>query len=451
MRISEFVLLISLYALLPLIPSFLYLNGVADNLTFFIVTSRVAGIYAFVWYALQFMVTARSRVLDKIGAQDRRLVLHMQIAIVVLAAVFVHTTFGDEKQANEIQVWFGSVSNTLFLWVTLLSGLFFTNYFVRFLPLLISTRDKVANLLRLNYEHCQLLHLAIPVGMLLLLVHVLLLPGEGLVLFKLCMALLGFSALTVYLNYKIRIPKILRESPWSVAEVVHESDSVITVYLNPPAKGKIKHRAGQFCFFRPLDNSLPPQSHPFTISSKPDSDLLSVTVKHAGDFTTKIRSIKPGCPVCIDGAYGKFSYKLIPTSRNLVFIAGGIGITPMLSMLRDLATKETNRKVILFWGAKCADDLFCFKEIQDLEQQMKNFEFVPVLSDESAWTAKKGRIDNALLTDTLDRHGMPLDGPERDTCEFFICGPAPLVSSAVKILKEATVPGHRIHTERFAF
>lgn len=451
MRFYKFIPLFFLYLLLPLLPLFLFLQSADTDPTLFLLISRTAGIYAFVWYALQFVVTARTPLLEGMIALDRRLLLHMITAVGVLMIVFIHTNFGNEKYVSKIQAGLGGTAETVFLWATLFSSLFFSNYFIRFIAVLIPYRDKIAALVKLTHEGCLRLHYAMPAGMVLLIAHVILIPGQGLIMFKACMAMIGTCSLSVFLYHKTLVPKIMQRHPWKVNKIIPESDSVVTVLFDPPPGKKIKHSAGQFCYIRPLDNPTPPQSHPFTISSGPEDKRLGITVKQLGDFTAKIKEMKLNSKVCIDGAYGNFSHDRVPWDRSLIFIAGGIGVTPMLSMLRDLSIKDPKRKVILVWGVRYEADLICQKTIQTIKKHMEHFIFEPVLSRAPDWKGRKGRIDKAVLENILTSNGLDTNPLNRTVCEFFICGPGQMTSDILQILKEKKIPNCTIHTERFSF
>src|SRR3970040_78401 len=98
-----------------------------------------------------------------------------------------------------------------------------------------------------------------------------------------------------------------------------------------------KHRAGQFLFVRfPSEKDLN-ESHPFTISSAPSEDVLRLTIKASGNFTRDLFSnLKAGSDAVVEGAYGSFDYRT--GGGKQIWVAGGIGITPFLSFIRDLET-----------------------------------------------------------------------------------------------------------------
>lgn len=445
---QHFFLIIGLYLLLPLLPVYLFLQAAGSDIPFHLVISRIAGIYAFVWYSLQFILASRLRPVEWAASQDKRLTLHMLLATGLLVIVLIHTGFGDEKHASRIQAGFGGTADTVFLYATLFSALFFTNYFIRFLPFLIPFRDKLTSLLSLTHEKCRLLHYAMPAGLLLVIVHILLLPGNDLAVFKICMVLIAGTGLAAFSIHRFLIPRLILNHPWKVAEVIQESSSVTTLAFDPPAGKRFRHAAGQFCYICPLDDQFPRQFHPFTISSNPQAPRPTVTVKHVGDFTSLLKKIKPGTPVGIDGPYGKFTCRKTSPGSELVFIAGGIGITPMLSMLRDLSQEDPIRKAFLIWNVRDPKDLICREEVEAQSRQVKNFIFEPVISGLGQWGGRKGRINEKLLRELLQIHGFRTK--DKSTI-FFICGPPAMISTTVSALKTMGISGRQIHTERFAF
>jgi len=290
-----------------------------------------------------------------------------------------------------------------------------------------------------------------PIALVLVLVHVFLLRDQGLGVFKISMTLIAAAGLVLFAWRRLVAPSLRSRHPWKVAGVTQVSDSITTLAFEHPGGRRLRHHPGQFCYLFPLNDELPRESHPFTISSSPADPRPTVTVKNLGDFTAQVRALKPGDAVCLEGAYGRFSYQHVPENRELVFIAGGIGITPMLSMLRHISREDPKRKVTLVWGARNAEDLICREEFEIWSREMENFLFEPVLSRARQWEGRIGRIDKALLADVFEnKNGQ--DGPvDRSTAEFFICGPPAMVRTVLHALTDLGFAARRIHTERFAF
>jgi len=123
--------------------------------------------------------------------------------------------------------------------------------------------------------------------------------------------------------------------PYTVEAVRHPNASTTEVTLRAQKTRIKKQRAGQFLFVRfPRDKGLN-ESHPFTISSAPREDVLRVTIKASGDFTRYLfQHLQAGMEAVVEGAYGMFDYKT--GGQQQIWIAGGIGLTPFLSFVRDM-------------------------------------------------------------------------------------------------------------------
>ena len=126
---------------------------------------------------------------------------------------------------------------------------------------------------------------------------------------------------------------------------------------------------------------------------------------------------------------------------NLVFIAGGIGITPFLSMLRYLRDTEANRQVLLIWGNKTEADIVCRHEIETMDAAMSSLQVVHVMSSQDDWPGEKGYVTSQLL-------GKYLDGVESP--QVFLCGPPVMMDKVIPSLLSLGISKQRIHDERFA-
>ena len=144
-------------------------------------------------------------------------------------------------------------------------------------------------------------------------------------------------------------PRRLLRSAYRVLDIVNESHNVWTIALAPSKGDALTYLPGQF-YFLALHRAGRPgvEMHPFTISSSPtQAGYVSSTIKESGDFTRTIGRTKPGDLAVVHGAFGRFSYVLYPEETDLVFIAGGIGITPFMSMLRHMRDTEAHIRATL--------------------------------------------------------------------------------------------------------
>ena len=254
------------------------------------------------------------------------------------------------------------------------------------------------------------------------------------------------AAVASYLWHRVVRRRLLRRVPYKVIEVRRETDGVWTISLAPPeGVERFDYLPGQFHFltFHRAPN-LPVEEHHWTITSSPTTPgVLCSTIKESGDFTASIGKTKPGDMALVDGPFGRFSYTLHPDERELVFIAGGIGITPLMSMLRHLRDTRAERSVTLLYANSSEADIVFHDELADMERGGAiPLKVVHVLSKPSdAWQGERGRLDE----DKIKR----LSGPELPGLAFYVCAPPELMNLTIRTLRKAHVPAARIHFERF--
>ena len=158
-----------------------------------------------------------------------------------------------------------------------------------------------------------------------------------------------------------------------VRDVRLENPTVATLVLEPKTRNRDGSTTswafapGQFAWIR-LDRSATGQEHPFTIASSAHDEFTEFTIRGAGDFTRRIRRLLPGQPVWVDGPHGAFTSDLTNASAGFVLMAGGVGITPMLSMVRTAAHRGDPRPYRLVVVASAPEDLFFREELANLRR-----------------------------------------------------------------------------------
>jgi propane monooxygenase reductase component len=152
--------------------------------------------------------------------------------------------------------------------------------------------------------------------------------------------------------------------------------------------------------------------------------------------------IKVGDELELTGPYGVFTLRATST-RRLLFIGGGAGMAPILSLLRSLAEAGTVLPAVYYYGARRPEDLFHVEELEELVERLPDFRFVPALSeieaDGNGWVGETG-----LITDVVDR--LEEDVSE---VEAYVCGPPPMVEAAIALLERRGVPESQIHFDKF--
>ncbi len=267
-------------------------------------------------------------------------------------------------------------------------------------------------------------------------------PAMG-VLWLVLAALGVFSYLHLTVFQRLRA----RSRALAVTEVTRVADRVWGLRMEPESgDGVFTHLPGQFMFVTLLrGRGLPAEEHPFTIASAPGEDgALEIAPKELGDFTCTVGETRPGDRAAVMGPYGRFSYLLRPERRRLVLVAGGIGITPFMSMLRHMRDSGNERDVLLLYGNRTAGDIAFGRELSALagSQSPPGLEVVHVLSRPSAeWEGETGYIDRELLERYLEDTGQT---------GFYVCGPPAMMETVTRTLGSMGAPPERIHTERFS-
>ena len=258
-------------------------------------------------------------------------------------------------------------------------------------------------------------------------------------------SLLGVAVLT-YLYHRGLRPFWNRRHAYRVIDVLKEAHNVWTVKLVPPEGRKCyAYLPGQFHFLTLYrGRGLPLEEHPFTISSTPTQEgFVSSTIKVSGDFTALIGQTNPGDQAAVHGPFGRFSYVLHPDERDLVFIAGGIGITPLMSMLRHMRDSQSKRPVLLLYANKTDKDIVFGDELTTMESgELAGLTVVHILSQAGdSWMGETGRVDRQKI----ERLCGSISGKA-----FYVCGPPTMIDRVNKDLRDLGVADARIHTERFS-
>ncbi|HPW68569.1 MAG: ferric reductase-like transmembrane domain-containing protein [Desulfomonilia bacterium] len=258
----------------------------------------------------------------------------------------------------------------------------------------------------------------------------------------------AIAAVSVFVYHRLIRPRILRKHAYRVTEVVPEAPGVWTVKLAPAAGEPLfDYLPGQFQFITFFRNrGLPEEEHHWTISSSPAGrDYVSSTIKALGDFTSTMGQTRVGDRAAVHGGFGRFSYVLYPKERDLVFIAGGIGITPLMSMIRHMQDTRDTRQVLLLYANKDQSGIVFSRELSEIEAGgHPSLRVVHVLgSPGPGWKGETGFVDEEKI--------LRLCGDDLDGKIFYVCGPSGLIDAVLDALTGLGVEDYRIRIEIFSF
>lgn len=242
---------------------------------------------------------------------------------------------------------------------------------------------------------------------------------------------MGFAAITyrTLLGYII-VPNI----EYIIDEVRTINTTIVEIVMHPKdPKQCMRYIPGQFIFVGFPDSHGLEEVHPFSLSSQPDDLCISIGVKALGDYTKHLGELKAGDRAIVEGPFGRTSYKYYATKEQ-IWIAGGIGVTPFLGMARSLKP-EDNYKVDLYYSVNDQSEAAFLEEFQAIAAANPNFRIIP-------WFAKEKSFLNA---EAIVKESGGVLGKE-----IFVCGPPPMMKAIKAQFGKWKVPVSKMHSEEFS-
>ncbi len=252
------------------------------------------------------------------------------------------------------------------------------------------------------------------------------------------------AALLLLVHGRIIRPLALKKKPWKVAEVRPENGPCWTIALEPDGHDGLDFEAGQFGWLTVGPTPFSLQQHPFTIASSAERPKsVEFTIKELGDFTATIKDIPSGTPAFVEGPFGAFALDEVVEEDGAVFVAAGVGITPVMSMLRTLRDRELSPPLKLIYGNPSRERAIFFEELQQLSDAL-DLDVTHVLEEPPEnWNGEQGFITPDILANRLPDD----DGKRR----YYVCGPSVMMDIVEEYLvDEHGVDGRRVFSERFA-
>jgi len=235
---------------------------------------------------------------------------------------------------------------------------------------------------------------------------------------------------------------------YNVEKVEHVTDSTLLLTLRKrEGEGIFSFLPGQYAAISFKRGMRPSPARCFSILSSPtDHASLQFSMRERGHFTRALGKLKEGDTVKVRGPFGGF---VLDTSRdiNTVLLAGGIGVTPFISMARYATALRASNNVTLVYSCQNQDDIPFLEELKDLQVLNPQLKVMFVIAEGpvdklAGQHVAMGMINQALLDSIVENNY------EQKT--FFICGPPPFMHASVGALKARHVNQHHIITEAFA-
>ncbi|MFH1008865.1 MAG: ferric reductase-like transmembrane domain-containing protein [Candidatus Latescibacterota bacterium] len=451
--------LVACAVVILVVPVAVVLTKAPADVVWLKVLQQIFGLWSFLLLVGQFILSSRLHTLEVGIGLDRLLHAHRYTGMAALVCLSSHAVFfllhallvEPDHPLDVARDWPVFVGMGMFLIVLVISitGL----YWKRF---------------RVRYETWKNIHYAAYALPPIVLIHIFLLGthAKSSPTIRVLLIALGLGYVGIVLS-RLRTYFRKRRRPFRVDQVIAQTYDTVSLRLS--GGYPVAYQPGQFAFLTLIRHGRKAAPHPFTLSSSPDQDFLEFSIKASGDFTRTIAATREDDHAYIEGPYGNFSCltdqrlttikELVvrpggiadyqPAAlQELVFLAGGIGITPFISMLRYLHGQKSTVPLLLFWANKTVQDVAFRDELRALCQQHPNWRVVHAFSGEKDGSVPGfGQVEYGYVTGEL-LHAYVPDVSGRG---YFLCGPPIFRELLVQNLRSVGVADPNIHFEMFSW
>ena len=250
-------------------------------------------------------------------------------------------------------------------------------------------------------------------------------------------------------DMQIQIPEELfsvKQYDYHVAFIKDLTPTIKHLRLELPEKEEIEFKAGQYVqILAPKYKGSDEEVYrAYSIASSPmDTKAVELYIGYVkeGKATTYVLNfLKEKMKLTVVGPYGDFFYQ--DSNREMVMVAIGTGMAPIMSILKYMRSNNIQRKVTFYFGARTAEDLFEMDTLEQLQKDLPNFKLVTCLSkptEKCNWSGEVGRVTDMLQKYLTDASGA----------EAYLCGSPVMVDSVIPILKDKGMPEEHIYYDKF--
>ncbi|MBV8710887.1 MAG: ferredoxin reductase family protein [Solirubrobacterales bacterium] len=407
-------------------------NGLADVRDFpsgLVSAGRLTGLLGAYLALVQLALLSRLPALERAAALDRRVAWHRPAAIGCIGLLCAHAVLITAGYAIGDRIGLPAEIRRL------LSGYPGVITAVAALAILVAVTATSARRLRrrLRYETWHFTHLYVYLAVALAFSHQIA-TGSDFVgnpaarVYWTCLYLVTGA---IVLAGRVVIP-LARAFQFRlrVVRVLDEGPTATSIELGGRRLDRLAVRSGQFFSWRFLTRADWWEAHPFSLSAAPDGQRLRITVKRLGDFSARVRSIRPGTRVIAEGPFGAFT-SASRRRRRAALIAGGVGITPIRALLEDMPGAPGDIAVV--YRSASAADVILRDELNELATR-RGAEIHYLIGEPRA---PSGDDLRTLVPDIAER-------------DVYVCGPPEMTQATRATLRGYGVPARQITTERFS-
>ena len=398
-------------------------------ITTLVILGEICGLTGFSILALQVALAGRFKFIDQPFGLDQAMWFHKLMAIVGGVLLLLHPVF-FAVNARSMILFIGEVS-----WKVQIARIA--------LVLLIATvvSSLLLKQLHFQYQVWRFLHKSVVFILILGFIHSILIGHQIYNTFAMQVYWWAlFAIVTLIFMYRNLYVPAWGRRKFKVSSVEQATYDTYTLKLEPEDDKPLVHHPGQFMFIKLKRPGRKSEQHPFTIASSPTGEMpLTVTIKKSGDFTNSISETVSGDKALIEAPFGRFSF-LHDNPQKFIFIAGGVGVTPIMSMLRYLRDTGDKRKALLIYGNKTEKDIIFRDELEKMSDWLK---IVYIMSaPDQQWKGARGYITGEFLKKNA--------GDMLTDAHVYLCGPPIMMTKVSAELRSLGMPNERIHFEFFS-
>jgi ferredoxin-NADP reductase len=207
-----------------------------------------------------------------------------------------------------------------------------------------------------------------------------------------------------------------------------------------PRSPELTYKPGQYFFITIKQGDRELTKH-FSFSSSPtEKDHFEFTKKFTDhEYSMSLKAAKVGDWARIDAPYGQFTFE--GEYPEIALLAGGIGITPFISICKNATDKRLNSKITLFYGCRTENDIAFKQELEKMQEQNKNLKIVFMVNEASSqWKGATGVINAEMIKKEL---------PDYKDNLFYVCGPPPMVKTMETLIESIGLPKTQLKLEYF--
>lgn len=237
--------------------------------------------------------------------------------------------------------------------------------------------------------------------------------------------LIGGLASVLYIYRSLFHKSVKKRLKYRVLSI-WTGDGITVIWLKPVQRA-LAFYAGQFAFFKFNSDAVDSESHPFSISSGSDESNLRISVKALGDYTKELGNLKVNDEVLLEGPYGQFSFTKI-RSKKQVWVAGGIGITPFLSMAHSM---PGDMQVTLYYCVRSISQAIFLDELKKIAINKPGLRIVTICNENNQRLTAEEMISNSAQ-------------------DYLLCAPPSMMHDLEKQLVKLGISKDNIYYEDFA-